>query len=146
MIKIRAAVILEKDGSLLLARHTRHGRDYWVLPGGTVERGETLEETAVRELEEEANLKISVDKLAFVSEVIEEDGAKHIIDFFFKGSIISGHLAKGPGRFLSEIKFIPAPELDTIVFYPEIKKELKEAVRSGFGDSCSYLGNRSGKK
>eukprot|EP00352_Strombidinopsis_acuminata_P003505 CAMPEP_0176383282 /NCGR_PEP_ID=MMETSP0126-20121128/33376_1 /TAXON_ID=141414 ORGANISM="Strombidinopsis acuminatum, Strain SPMC142" /NCGR_SAMPLE_ID=MMETSP0126 /ASSEMBLY_ACC=CAM_ASM_000229 /LENGTH=40 /DNA_ID= /DNA_START= /DNA_END= /DNA_ORIENTATION= len=33
----------------------------WVFPGGHLEKGETLEQGAVRELEEECGLEITID-------------------------------------------------------------------------------------
>ncbi len=146
MIKIRAAVILEQDGKILLAKHKRGNFEYWVIPGGTVEEGETVRSAGIREIREETGLTIEILKLAFVSEVIDESGKKHIIDFFFKGSIIAGELKKGNDRRLEEIKFVPLSELDRLKFYPCITSELEEGLRTNFKGSAKYLGNRSRSK
>jgi 8-oxo-dGTP diphosphatase len=50
-----AAFVRDGDGRVLLVRHT-YGRLNWELPGGASEPGETLEETALRELREETGL------------------------------------------------------------------------------------------
>ena len=34
------------------------GQDYWVTPGGGVEEGETFEQAAIRELEEETGIRV----------------------------------------------------------------------------------------
>ena len=56
----RAVVFIVRDGSLLLFRRHKHGEDYYAVPGGTVEPGETPEEAAVREVAEETGLAVTV--------------------------------------------------------------------------------------
>ena len=55
-------LILNDAGRLLLFRfvHKRGplaGQDFWATPGGGVDEGESLEQAAVRELEEETGLQ-----------------------------------------------------------------------------------------
>ena len=54
---LSGAVYAERDGKiLLLKRAGGAGTGLWFLPGGAMERGETPEDAARRELEEEAGL------------------------------------------------------------------------------------------
>jgi ADP-ribose pyrophosphatase YjhB (NUDIX family) len=54
-IGVGGAVV--RDGSLLLVRRaSRHGRGNWQLPGGFIEPEETIEQAAVREVEEETGV------------------------------------------------------------------------------------------
>lgn len=46
-----------RDKKLLLVEHVLKGRDFYNLPGGGIEEGETPAEAALRELEEEAGVK-----------------------------------------------------------------------------------------
>jgi len=54
----RAAVLIVRDGHLLLLRRQKHGEVYDALPGGTLEPGETPEVAAIREIEEETGLRV----------------------------------------------------------------------------------------
>ena len=48
------AVILNDRGEILMVKE--RGRDWWGLPGGGMDHGETIEQTLARELREEVNL------------------------------------------------------------------------------------------
>jgi len=61
------AVVLDQDRVLVIKRHF-NGRDYAVLPGGGVERGETAAQAAVRELAEETTLAARVERLLWTGE------------------------------------------------------------------------------
>ena len=59
---MRSSVVLIKDGKILLMHRVKIDRDYFVLPGGTVEKGETEEEAVVREAKEETGFDVEVRK------------------------------------------------------------------------------------
>ncbi|MCH4886277.1 NUDIX domain-containing protein [Acidaminobacter sp. JC074] len=62
IIMCGANVIIENEHGLILLHH-RTDRDWWGLPGGAMELGESLEETAKREVFEEVNLNCNMLKL-----------------------------------------------------------------------------------
>jgi ADP-ribose pyrophosphatase YjhB (NUDIX family) len=59
-VVLRVCATLIRDGAILMVRHVHDGRDYWTLPGGAVEAGETLEQAVLREVHEETNLSAHV--------------------------------------------------------------------------------------
>jgi len=61
----RVAAIIIKDDKILLIRRFKDGKEYFVFPGGGIEKGESPEEVIVREAQEELGLKIEIEKLLF---------------------------------------------------------------------------------
>ncbi|MFR5876938.1 MAG: NUDIX hydrolase [Eubacterium sp.] len=55
MLSAGATVVVIRDNKILL--NLRSDTNTWGIPGGAIELGETLEETASRELKEETNLQ-----------------------------------------------------------------------------------------
>ena len=53
-------VVVFRGKILLLYKNYRHHYDGWVLPKGTVEEGETFDETAIREVKEESDARASI--------------------------------------------------------------------------------------
>jgi 8-oxo-dGTP pyrophosphatase MutT (NUDIX family) len=60
------AVILNKDGLVLVVKET--GRDWWDIPGGGIDHGETIHEALTRELREEVSIKSDFDYEVIVVE------------------------------------------------------------------------------
>ena len=54
--RIRVAGLLRRGDAVLLCNHRKGEQSYWLLPGGGVEEGETLEQALRRELVEECGL------------------------------------------------------------------------------------------
>ena len=56
-----------RDHRILLIKHREHatGREYWLLPGGGAEAGESDEACDTREIEEETHLRVTVERLLF---------------------------------------------------------------------------------
>lgn len=61
--KVTAFAVARRGPLWLLIRHQRLGVVRWELPGGHVEPGETLEETASRETAEETGVSVEVEGL-----------------------------------------------------------------------------------
>lgn len=68
--KIVAGSVVLKDGKILLCKRAIEPRKgYWTLPAGFMELGESVEEAAQREAQEEALADIEIDRLLAVYSV-----------------------------------------------------------------------------
>ena len=71
-----------------LIRVSRSDGQAWALPKGWVEKGEDLEQTAVREVREELNIEIKVQEL--FETICYEYPEKHVTLKFFRCSYLEG--------------------------------------------------------
>lgn len=64
-MRVRAGVVLIENGRVALIERHRAGQHYYVFPGGGVKKHESIKAAAVREMEEETGLLVSIkQKLA----------------------------------------------------------------------------------
>lgn len=62
----RAGGLIVKEGKVLLMHQILGDEDFYTLPGGTWEKGETIEDTCKREIREEFNIDVEVGNLVFL--------------------------------------------------------------------------------
>jgi ADP-ribose pyrophosphatase YjhB (NUDIX family) len=90
--KVAACTISIYDGGIVLLRRAidpQWGR--WVFPGGFVDRGESVEDAAVRETMEEVNLRVS---LTGVLDVYSSAGSEVVV-VVYAADVVGGQLAAG---------------------------------------------------
>jgi len=120
-IRVRAqAVILDEENRILLVNHVKDGKEYFVLPGGGVEFGETAEESLLRELKEELDIT-DVKSIKFLKarDFIPEDKIRHILDLYFyvRADVSGVNLTEDDG-IIKGFGFFSLDELSSIVVYP----------------------------
>jgi len=108
----------EKGEVLLGLRYGSHGAGEWSFPGGKVDLGETMEETARRETKEETNLEITdLELISLADERRYIKDGKQFVVIGFKANSYQGELKlNNPERFKEWRWFpldnLPAPLLE----------------------------------
>jgi|GEM_PF-574951 len=85
-----SVLIIDGDRILLEKRSKDPGKGAWKAPGGHMEFGETPEETATREVEEEVGITMSNLKFRTMTNDVFEDGSKHYITIWMEAKYESG--------------------------------------------------------
>ncbi len=142
--RIRVSAILRWQGRVLLCRQEKPGKEYWLLPGGGVDGGETLLEALRRELAEELALN---SDLTFEGPVAIVDSIapkwtlakKHVVHIVFAADLSDRSLEDVEARdaAVRGARLFALEELDEIVVHPPIKRFL---ARWQPGDPAAYLG------
>lgn len=124
--RLGCAALVVKDNALLLGKRKKE-RNYgmWVIPGGGVKFGETLEQTAKRELREEAGIEIDSVVVWKPFEIVNPP--EHRVIIYMTARYLRGDLRASDD--LSEIRFMTREEIALIrdQISPFVCRVLEEA-------------------
>jgi len=142
--RIRVSALLRWEERILLCRHEKPGKEYWLLPGGGVNSGESLADALHRELQEEVGLADEIPlegPVAIVDSIapVRSFAAKHVVHIIFAGDLSGRSLerAQSHDAAVRGHRLFHVDELDGIVLHPPIQRFLR---RWRPGDPVVYLG------
>ena len=94
----RAGIILIHEGKLALIERHRQGRHYFAFPGGGVDEGETDEQAAIREAEEELGIRVKIVQKA--AEILRTGRRNQV---YFLVDWVDGEFGTGTGEEYGEV-------------------------------------------
>jgi 8-oxo-dGTP diphosphatase len=142
--RIRVSAILRSEDRVLLCRHEKGDRSYWLLPGGGVNSGESLVDALHRELREEVGLREELPvegPVAIVDSIapIRSFAQKHVVHIIFAADLgdRSLEMVTSQDAAVRGHRLFVVTELDEVVLHPPIQRFL---ARWQPGDPVVYLG------
>jgi ADP-ribose pyrophosphatase YjhB (NUDIX family) len=123
------AVVVHEGRVLLVKRGKEPLRGRWVVPGGTVELGETLEEALVREILEETAIRVVPREVATVFDRIHRTEGRVVFHYVIVDFICDyvGGVAKA-GSDAEAVAWAAPEELPRY----DLPEKALEVVRDGF--------------
>ena len=128
-------IVTDSNNKILLIKRSDDGN--WCIPGGVMDVGESIQETAKREVFEETNINIEEMKLLNVysgsqqHHIYPNDDEVYFVNIVFFSSTFSGHF-KADGIESAEIRFYNIDELPENIsptnkpFIEDFKKFISE--------------------
>jgi len=138
-------IVLDDDNRILMVRQDHPERKVWMVPGGSIEEGESSAQAAVREVLEETGLEIETGGLIWHVEEVSERGQRFVN--FFRAKVTGGELKLGTdpefseeNQVLAEIRFMTREEVAELEnVYPEfLRSELWEHLEQGTIDYDAF--------
>ena len=140
--RVRVAALIVDDGRVVVVRHRAGDATYHLLPGGGVDYRETVGDALVREVLEETGLCVEIDRPILISDTIDPQGPRHVINLTFLARRVGGALTQSPSDPRVEaVELVEPSQLEQLDLRPPIATELAEYIDAGPNAPCArYLG------
>jgi 8-oxo-dGTP diphosphatase len=139
LYRIVSGIILS-DNKLLLVQNRDESSNYiWGIPGGVVEKGESLKDALCREIKEEAGLDVVDMNLAYIHESYILDLSAHCIVTAFKVEVENNTPAMNdPDGEVVDIQWVHVDQVDQYITNLAVLRPLKEWLTNG-NKGCQYF-------
>jgi len=138
---VRVAAVVLLDGGLVLVRHRKGGRSYHLLPGGGVEAGESLGDALIREVAEETGLTIRVGRPLLLSDSIDPEGGRHVVNIVFEAEDVAGTpRSTSLDDRIEGVEVVSPADLVGLDLRPPMVADLLAALDAGAAAHAAYLG------
>lgn len=135
-IDVRPATIVIENDKVLVVESKYGEEEFYLFPGGGIEYGETIEETAIRETLEETGYQVKVIKPVYINEYIDErDKSQRVINIFFLAKLTGKERKKAcdDGGKIKQVRWVPIKKLKEIDIRPRmIKENLEKDYKEAF--------------
>lgn len=139
-LRVRVAAVITQGKEILLVRHQKGAKSYWLLPGGGVKSGEALHGALKREIREECGIGCKIGPLLYIVDSISPDKNRHILNIIFQATPLEKKAElKSSDPAVVEVKYLTGNLLKEIDLHPPINKELFSDISDGFV-GAKYLG------
>jgi 8-oxo-dGTP pyrophosphatase MutT (NUDIX family) len=131
LVPAASAVVTNDRGEILMQR--RVDNNFWALPGGAMDFGETIVQTAEREVREETGLNVEVDRIVGTfsdpRHIIEySDGeVRQQFNICFHAKLIGGRLRSSDES--TEVRWIPRADLKELEIHHTTRLRLDHFLR-----------------
>lgn len=130
-IRVRVSILVVRGNDILLVRHEKKERSYWLLPGGGVEYGESLHEAVRREAAEETGLDVDVGDVVLIWESLPPDRSRHGVNICFRATVLGGELRTQTDDRLREAAYVPLTSLGDLAMHPPLAGPIRSIVADG---------------
>ncbi|MBE5794494.1 MAG: NUDIX hydrolase [Clostridiales bacterium] len=141
IFNIRLTGILIENDEILLVQQKLSDNRQWSLPGGRLERGETLSQGLIREMKEETGLNVEIIRLLYICDVSASSNSLLHISFLLKRT--GGEIRLPTNEFdenpIHDVRFVPITELEQYGF----SKQFIQVINQGFPNSGDYCGDKT---
>ena len=134
--RVAAAVLLLRDRRVLMVRPTY--KQFWDLPGGYVEAGESPREAAVREVREELGINVKISGLLVVDWAPAESEGDKILFIFLGPRLDDSVRLTVDADEISEARYVGDDEFDTLTI-PRLARRIRRAVIAYEAGYADYL-------
>ena len=140
---IRPSAIVIHNNKVLVVRSKYGNKEFYLFPGGGLERFETIAGGAKRETLEETGYDIEIDRLVYVNEYIDPKNPENrSIGMFFLAKLKSLQPINKPitdeGK-IKEVLWIDLDKIKEIDLRPRIIRDnLEEDYKRNFGNAIRY--------